>query len=215
MIKRQIDRRQLELIFVKGRERWKRLHHSENSFHVPFSNVKRYEIDWDGVQSRFGKDSPMQRTPIHGTKGEESIDEIQFERRNSKIVVRPTAATLRRTSKWNYATLHAGTLGHKAQRLVCRGYGTTIRLKGSKPLIVSRLTSIKRYLMNKTFVSSRDQPQSKRTGKIPPVKSLLISRENCEIPFRFPILRVLYIYIKFTCDRAISTIVYFVTFLKI
>lgn len=35
----------------------------------------------------------------------------QFERRNSKIVVRPTAATLRRTSKWNYATLHNGDLG--------------------------------------------------------------------------------------------------------
>lgn len=52
-----------------------------------------------------------------------------------------------------------GTLG-QAQRLVCRGHSTTICLKGPKPLIVSRLTSIKRYLMNKTFLLCRDQPQT-------------------------------------------------------
>lgn len=85
-------------------------------------------------------------------KERENNVEIQFERRNSKIVVRPTAATLRRTSKWNYATLETGTLG-RAQRLVCRRHSTTIWLKGPKPLIVLRLTSIKRYLMNKSFAS--------------------------------------------------------------
>lgn len=73
-------------------------------------------------------------------------------------------------------------------------------LKGSKPLIVSRLTSIKRYLMNKTFASSRDQPQSfalnrNVKGKIPPVESLFIFRENCEIPFRFRIISYIHIYI--------------------
>lgn len=54
----------------------------------------------------------------HGEGGERERDrererdvKTQFERRNSKIVVRPTAATLRRTSKWNYATLHNGDLG--------------------------------------------------------------------------------------------------------
>lgn len=100
---------------------------------------------------RHSSVSPDRRIDRKRERKRERDVKTQFERRNSKIVVRPTAATLRRTSKWNYATLHAGTLG-QAQRLVCRGHSTTICLKGPKPLIVSRLTSIKRYLMNKTFL---------------------------------------------------------------